>query len=549
MVVKKLYSNQKLISALLVVIFLGACFSVAQAKTDSGRARPLSLQELNALRSRSKQKIRKGTAAKKSATPQEVEKLLGSPPSESSLIQALSLREQLEKYNPSLEEFIIDCYWQLGEKSKAISLAQALLNANESKTAHRIMFYHSLAVKKIEEAEFHFSRADFRGFNWLINFFHLHSEKLHLSPVMIAALLLLSTIALVIPARFIFAAMRKKPQQPVANPTQPSKIGKSKVDEESLQLPPMLGLLQEKRQMTFSTVFGLQEYELPASFEFSSFKAPKNLAINSLVEAQNEILFEPNKFGFSFNPEVETNRSNADSIISETQQKQSESPHAKAESSFDFINSSKICLPAMDFNHFDDLQTEESAKILAPILKRLASMKDKVTGITSTSEIDNRAGFAFILGKALAGSGKKVLIIDADFARPVLNLFTDTPCIYGLKDLLGGKNTDCRIDFQTEIENLSIAPSGTPDKKNQEKMNAEFWQLVINMFKRKYDFIMMVLPQLKKLGGLQLQNQSMMYLTLMDEDAESSVNDYFFSKIVLNKYNFSLFQPVNVFQK
>lgn len=80
-------------------------------------------------------------------------------------------------------------------------------------------------------------------------------------------------------------------------------------------------------------------------------------------------------------------------------------------------------------------------------------------------------------------------------------------------------------------------------------MNSEFWQLVIKMFKRKYDFILMVLPQLKKLGQLQLQQQQILYLTLMDEDSESSINDYFFSKIVLNKYNFSLFQPVNVFQQ
>jgi Mrp family chromosome partitioning ATPase len=532
---------------LLIMVFIGSLVNLCQAENLNQRARPLNLQELNALRQRSKKVVKKRTTQLKAVLPEEIERLLTTTPSQDSLNLALSFRERLEKYNPSLEEFIIQCHWQLGNKDEAINYAQALLNMKESKTAHQVLFYNSLENLKLEEAEFHFSRANFQGIHWLKNWFNLYSQKLGWNSLLMASITGIFIILMAISARFLIKKRQKAPALRVANQYVKPKKRIKQIDNQSIKLPPILTLKPENNQLGFCS--GKTVIKIKDSFDFSLIKIRKFFPTNSTVNKQNEILFKPSSFAFSFSQADHLQDSFDEPARIAPVEKQPDSQKKKSDSNFDFINSKKISLPALDFHHLEDLRAEQAEKLFKPVIKRICSLKEKVVGITATGEIDNRAGFAYLLGKALAGTGKKVLVIDADFARPMLNLFTDTPCIYGLKDLLGRKNANCRIDFQTEIENLSIAPSGTPDAKTQEKMNSEFWQLVIKMFKRKYDFILMVLPQLKKLGQLQLQQQQILYLTLMDEDSESSINDYFFSKIVLNKYNFSLFQPVNVFQQ
>ncbi len=150
----------------------------------------------------------------------------------------------------------------------------------------------------------------------------------------------------------------------------------------------------------------------------------------------------------------------------------------------------------------------------------------QLLAVTSCDETSNRTGFSFILGKAFAKSGQKTLIIDADFANPLLNLFTDVPCIYSLKHIFDRHDHDTRLVTDTEFANLAILPSGTPDQIQQKKMNEEFWHLAINMFRVRHKVIILILPAVKHLADLHLNLKNLLLITLKDSTSTASDREF-----------------------
>ncbi|MEW6712047.1 MAG: hypothetical protein AB1403_19645, partial [Candidatus Riflebacteria bacterium] len=163
-------------------------------------------------------------------------------------------------------------------------------------------------------------------------------------------------------------------------------------------------------------------------------------------------------------------------------------------------------------------------------IERLAASLDKssekaeklVFAVTSVVEIPERTSFCFQLGKAFAKLGKKTLIIDADFDNPLLNMFTDMPCLNGLKHLLKPDKNQPFSATQTEFENLKILVSGSPDEKARAQMNEEFWKLCIEMCLQKKDLIIVILPAFNNFETVQISGIKPQLLVLSNEQSAKS---------------------------
>jgi hypothetical protein len=214
----------------------------------------------------------------------------------------------------------------------------------------------------------------------------------------------------------------------------------------------------------------------------------------------------------------------------------------------EFLNEDPFNIP--EFEHekalTDQISKNNFEKFFNQVEQTLAELDTRVVGITSSSDITNRTCFAFVLGKLFAQKGHETLIIDADFSRPLLNLFTDSPCMYGLKHLLMPSDQNQEIYVKTEIPKLAIFPSGTPDEKQKNQMGEDFWNLTLAMSRLRFARIILVLPDLKKLENIKLYKEKILMLTLLNPELESSINEYFYSKIMLKRYDMKLFKIVKV---
>ncbi len=160
------------------------------------------------------------------------------------------------------------------------------------------------------------------------------------------------------------------------------------------------------------------------------------------------------------------------------------------------VNPEIVQMP--DFNAINwagDINTcKRIAGIAQSLLKKKHNGKKPLIGVSSTNEVSSRAAFAFMLGRKTAESGFKTLIIDVDFANPMLNLFTEIPCIYSLKHMLKSGSQASSLETQTEFENLKILPSGSPDTETQKQMKEQFWHATLSTLFRHQDIILLILP-------------------------------------------------------
>lgn len=214
--------------------------------------------------------------------------------------------------------------------------------------------------------------------------------------------------------------------------------------------------------------------------------------------------------------------------------------------SLNFLNEQPFQIPELEFERaLTQPEVNENLRNFSNLIQRhLSKQNTKVIGVTSSSDMNNRACFSFLLGKTFSEVDCKTLIIDADFDRPRINLFTDEPCIYGLKHLLDPANADQDIFIKSEFERLSLFPSGTPGEEHQSRMNEDFWNLVLKVARLKFEVIIVVLPNLKGLEKLQLHQEKLLMLTMLNEGKEKSINEFFYSKVMLKKYNMKLFKPI-----
>jgi capsular exopolysaccharide synthesis family protein len=141
--------------------------------------------------------------------------------------------------------------------------------------------------------------------------------------------------------------------------------------------------------------------------------------------------------------------------------------------------------------------TFESIRIVrTALLSRLNGQACTTVLVTSAAEGTGKSTFTMMLGRSLARSGNKVLLIDADFQKMTLTkrfgLFDESGFIQSLRR----KSIYKQYIFPTDTSGLSIVPAGKQDQDDvefEEIANGAF-KTCIDKLRKQYNIILLDSP-------------------------------------------------------
>ena len=120
--------------------------------------------------------------------------------------------------------------------------------------------------------------------------------------------------------------------------------------------------------------------------------------------------------------------------------------------------------------------------------------------VTSSFEGEGKTVNCINLGITLSQNGLRVLIIDADMRRPVLQRFFELEIQYGLSETLAGMNgkasltEDTTVVFQTKYDNLYVLPAGHTPPNPAELLASNQMVELLKLLEGCFDYILIDSP-------------------------------------------------------
>ena len=147
-------------------------------------------------------------------------------------------------------------------------------------------------------------------------------------------------------------------------------------------------------------------------------------------------------------------------------------------------------------DHEMDFRTKEAYKTLRANLE-FAGDDVKVISITSCTPNEGKSSTSMNLAKAIAESGKKVILIDADLRKSVLVGRYKTGAVkYGLTHYLSGQKTFNEVYCNTNIKNLYVAFSGPVPPNPSELLGGKYFASMVKSLRSIFDYVIIDTPPL-----------------------------------------------------
>jgi capsular exopolysaccharide synthesis family protein len=109
--------------------------------------------------------------------------------------------------------------------------------------------------------------------------------------------------------------------------------------------------------------------------------------------------------------------------------------------------------------------------------------------VTSPSPGDGKSAVAANLAIAMARSGNKVLLVEANFRRPALARLFDVPDALGLSNVLVGMNTASEAIQATAVENLDLIVGGATPPSPADLLGSAAMRRFLEEQKKNYDHV------------------------------------------------------------
>lgn len=121
----------------------------------------------------------------------------------------------------------------------------------------------------------------------------------------------------------------------------------------------------------------------------------------------------------------------------------------------------------------------------------------RVIAITSCIPNEGKSSVCFNLANAIAESGKKVLLIDADMRKSVLaGRHRISGALNGLSHYLSGQKEFNEVLSTTNVENLSMILSGPVPPNPSELLSSDAFKTLIEEVRSSFDYILVDTPPL-----------------------------------------------------
>ncbi|HEY2586462.1 MAG TPA: polysaccharide biosynthesis tyrosine autokinase [Tepidisphaeraceae bacterium] len=114
--------------------------------------------------------------------------------------------------------------------------------------------------------------------------------------------------------------------------------------------------------------------------------------------------------------------------------------------------------------------------------------------VTSPSPGDGKTTVASNLAIALAQTGKRVLLIDADCRRPMMQRIYSLPAETGLSTVLTGQSELAAAVQRSNTDNMDILPCGPLPPNPAEMLNSEAFTSVLRELAAQYDHVVVDSP-------------------------------------------------------
>ena len=143
-----------------------------------------------------------------------------------------------------------------------------------------------------------------------------------------------------------------------------------------------------------------------------------------------------------------------------------------------------------------DFRTKEAYKTLRANLG-FSGEDVKVIAVTSCTPNEGKTSISMNLAKAVAESGKRVILIDADLRKSVLVGRYKTGVVkYGLSHFLSGQKNFEGVYCKTNIPNLYIAFSGPVPPNPTELLGGKYFTAMVKSLRSIFDYVIIDTPPL-----------------------------------------------------
>ena len=147
-------------------------------------------------------------------------------------------------------------------------------------------------------------------------------------------------------------------------------------------------------------------------------------------------------------------------------------------------------------DHEMDFRTREAYKTLRANLE-FAGDDVKVIAVTSCTPNEGKSSISMNLAKAIAESGKKVILIDADLRKSVLVGRYKTGAVkFGLTHYLSGQKKFNEVYCITNIPNLYVAFSGPVPPNPSELLGGKYFNNMVVKLREHFDYVIIDTPPL-----------------------------------------------------
>ena len=120
--------------------------------------------------------------------------------------------------------------------------------------------------------------------------------------------------------------------------------------------------------------------------------------------------------------------------------------------------------------------------------------QSKTIVVTSPTPGDGKSTSASNLAIAMAQAGKRVLLLDADFRRPVQHKLFEVSQEVGVTSVLAGRDPLAKAIQKTAAEGLDLLPSGPIPLNPSELLNGESFAEILDELAASYDHIVLDCP-------------------------------------------------------
>ncbi|MBO8157751.1 MAG: CpsD/CapB family tyrosine-protein kinase [Bacillaceae bacterium] len=114
--------------------------------------------------------------------------------------------------------------------------------------------------------------------------------------------------------------------------------------------------------------------------------------------------------------------------------------------------------------------------------------------VTSAGPGEGKSTTVANLAVVFAQQGKKVLLVDADLRKPTVQYTFRADSTYGLTNLLTKQKSPQQTIQQSQVENLSILPSGPIPPNPAELLGSNAMKGLMEYLSQEYDIILFDVP-------------------------------------------------------